>query len=75
MSEKKSFEESLHSLETAVERLESGELSLEEALVCYETGVKSATLCRKRLQSVETKVQLLLRERGGALRVEAADEL
>jgi exodeoxyribonuclease VII small subunit len=75
MSEKKSFEESLRSLETAVERLESGELSLEEALVCYETGVKSATLCRKRLQSVETKVQLLLRERGGALRIEAADEL
>lgn len=75
MSEKKSFEESLRNLETAVERLESGELSLEEALVWYETGVKNATLCRKRLQSVETKVQLLLRERGGTLRVEAADEL
>lgn len=74
MSEKK-FEEALHALEEAVAKLESGELSLEEALLCYEKGVKNALICRKRLQGVETKVELLLRERGGSLRVEAADDL
>ena len=74
MSEKK-FEETLAALEAAVEQLESGELSLEEALLCYETGVKNALLCRKRLQSVESKVEILLKERGGTLRTEPADEL
>jgi exodeoxyribonuclease VII small subunit len=74
MSEKK-FEETLAALEAAVEQLESGELSLEEALLCYAKGVKNALLCRKRLQSVESKVEILLKERGGTLRTEPADEL
>lgn len=74
MAEKK-FEETLAALEAAVEQLESGELSLEEALVCYEKGVKNALLCRKRLQAMENKVEILLKERGGSLRTESADEL
>lgn len=74
MSEKK-FEETLAALEAAVDQLESGELSLEEALLCYEKGVNNALLCRKRLQSVESKVEILLKERGGTLRTEPADEL
>lgn len=74
MSEKK-FEEVLTDLESAVEQLESGDLCLEEALLCYEKGVKSALLCRKRLQSIETKVEILLKERGGTLRTENANDL
>lgn len=74
MSEK-TFEEALAALEAAVDRLESGELSLEEALLCYETGVQNALLCRQRLQGVEARVELLLKERGGSLRTEPADEL
>lgn len=74
MAEKK-FEEVLAALETAVEQLESGELSLEEALLCYEKGVKNALLCRKRLQSVESKVEILRKERGGILHTEPADDL
>lgn len=75
MSDKKSFEENLRALEEAVSRLESGELSLEEALDWYGKGVKHASLCRKRLQQVETRVQLLLREQGGALTLEKTDDL
>lgn len=74
MSEKK-FEESLAALEAAVEELERGDLCLEDALLCYEKGVKSALLCRKRLQSIETKVEILLKERGGHLRTEPAENL
>jgi exodeoxyribonuclease VII small subunit len=37
---KESFEASLHALEEVVERLESGDLSLEESLACFELGVK-----------------------------------
>ncbi|MEJ2699489.1 MAG: exodeoxyribonuclease VII small subunit, partial [Desulfuromonadales bacterium] len=40
MEEKGNVESALRSLEQAVERLESGELSLEESLECFEAGVK-----------------------------------
>jgi len=70
---KESFEASLHRLEQVVERLESGELSLEESLECFEQGVKSAARCRKLLQEVELKVELLLKDRDGTLSVEDFD--
>jgi exodeoxyribonuclease VII small subunit len=67
---KESFEASLHALEEVVARLESGELTLEESLACFERGVQSAARCRKLLQEVELKVELLLRDRDGGLAVE-----
>jgi len=71
---KESFEASLHLLEQVVARLESGELSLEESLECFEQGVKSAARCRKLLQEVEMKVELLLKDRDGKLSVESFDQ-
>ena len=65
---KESFETSLHALEEVVERLESGDLSLEESLECFEQGVKSAARCRELLGEVTTRVDVLLKEAGGALR-------
>jgi exodeoxyribonuclease VII small subunit len=67
---KESFEASLHALEEVVARLESGDLSLEESLACFELGVKSAARCRKLLQDVELKVELLLKDRDGGLVIE-----
>ena len=68
--EKNSFEAALRALEEAVTRLESGELSLEESLVCFEQGVKSVARCREILQSVENRVDLLLKDQEGNLTVE-----
>jgi exodeoxyribonuclease VII small subunit len=53
-----------------VERLESGDLTLEESLECFEQGVKSAARCRKLLKEVELKVELLLKDRDGGLTLE-----
>lgn len=75
MAEKQSFEEALQTLEAAVAQLESGDLSLEESLACFERGVSSAAQCRKRLKQVETKVELLLRGSDGSLRLEEAGDL
>jgi len=79
MAEKKksrqSFEASLHTLEEVVERLESGELTLEESLACFEQGVKSAARCRQLLREVELKVELLVQDRDGGLAVEDHDRL
>lgn len=68
------FETALKELEAAVERLESGELPLEEALQCFEEGVRNAQLCRKALQDVEARVELLLKEKNGSFALKPMDE-
>jgi len=62
MSEKTTFEQALKQLEEAVQRLEKGALPLDESLVCFEEGVKSANLCRKLLQQVEQQVDVLVKQ-------------
>lgn len=58
-----SFEESLTALEAVVERLERGELSLEESVRLFEEGVKLSEACKKELEAAEGKIQVLV-ERG-----------
>lgn len=70
MAKSPTFEQALKILEDAVSRLEKGQLPLDEALVCFEQGVNSATRCRELLRNVETRVEVLLKDAGGALRVE-----
>lgn len=74
MEENRTFEEALKTLESVVERLERGDLSLEESLQSFEQGVHSATQCRKLLQDVETKVELLLKNQSGELTVEPFED-
>lgn len=75
MAKKTTFEESLRTLESLVERLESGDLPLDEALDAFEQGVKSVQLCRQALDRVETRIALLLEEKDGSLRTRPAPEL
>ncbi len=63
------FEETLASLETLVEQLEKGDLSLEESLKSFEQGVKLTRACQTALQEAEQKVQILL-EKNGAEQLE-----
>ncbi len=72
--EKESFEAALQALEEAVACLEQGDLPLEKSLQCFEAGVKNATLCRQYLQAVEARVEMLLKDRDGTLRVENFEE-
>jgi exodeoxyribonuclease VII small subunit len=73
MAAKTSFETALKNLETAVEQLESGELTLDEALKVFSTGVKQAESCRKSLQKVELQVEQLIQKEDGRLHREAFD--
>jgi exodeoxyribonuclease VII small subunit len=53
-------------LESVVERLEQGELSLEESVRLFEEGMKLSDACKKELEAAEGKIQLLVdRGRGG----------
>ena len=61
-----SFEEQLTALEGVVERLERGELTLDESVRLFEEGVKLSEACKKQLEAAEGKIQVLV-ERGRAL--------
>lgn len=58
------FEETLASLESLVSRMEDGQMSLEEALSAFETGVRLTRECQKSLQDAELRVQMLTRADG-----------
>ena len=60
------FEQSLAELQTLVERLENGELSLEDSLSTFEQGIRLSRECQTALTQAEQKVQMLL-ERDGEL--------
>jgi exodeoxyribonuclease VII small subunit len=58
----KTFESSLAELEKIVEQLENGELSLEESLKLFETGVKLSRECRERLSDAERRIEELMKD-------------
>ena len=62
------FEESIKKLESIVEQLEKGDLSLEESLKLFEEGVALSATCKKELDSAEGKVQMLIKQRDGSLK-------
>jgi exodeoxyribonuclease VII small subunit len=63
------FEEQLTALESVVEKLERGELSLEESVRLFEEGVKLSNACKKELEAAEGKIQLLVEKGRGEMRV------
>jgi exodeoxyribonuclease VII small subunit len=61
------FEAALAELETIVQRLEQGELPLEESLRQFERGVVLTRSCQKALRQAEQKIQLLAKGSDGEL--------
>ena len=55
------FEQALSELETLVERLERGDLPLDEALKLFERGVALTRHCQSSLQAAQQKVEILLK--------------
>lgn len=56
------FEQALEDLEATVERLERGDLPLEEALKQFERGIGLARSCQAALKQAEQKVEILLQK-------------
>lgn len=54
------FEASLERLTNIVERLENGELGLEESLALFEEGIRLARTAQERLDSAEKRVEELI---------------
>lgn len=60
-----SFEEALGALEDIVNRLDTGELGLEDALTAFEDGVKLVKQCQKTLTAAQQKVEILTENTSG----------
>ena len=54
-----SFEDAMAILEESVNKLEQGELTLDESLKIYEEAIKLVSVCNQRLDSAKQRVQLL----------------
>ena len=67
------FEKSLTDLETLVERMEEGDLSLEESLKAFENGIRLTQQCQQALTQAQQRVQMLV-EQDGALKVMAFED-
>ncbi len=62
---KKTFESSLKQLEDIVREMESGELTLEQAVKKYETGIAQTRFCLDILDKTEEKITQLTLDGGG----------
>jgi exodeoxyribonuclease VII small subunit len=58
------FESALSELESIVEKMEDGEITLEESLKHFERGIELTRTCQKALHDAEQKVQILLKKNG-----------
>jgi exodeoxyribonuclease VII small subunit len=56
----KDFEKALAELAAIVERMESGELSLDDSLKAFERGVQLTRECQATLAGAEQRIQMLL---------------
>ncbi|MDX1434141.1 MAG: exodeoxyribonuclease VII small subunit [Gammaproteobacteria bacterium] len=63
------FEQALKELEGLVERMEEGELTLEESLKTYERGIALSRVCQKALDDAEQRIRILT-ERDGKSELE-----
>jgi exodeoxyribonuclease VII small subunit len=61
----KSFENALQRLEEVLESLEHGNLNLEESVKAFEEGVGLVRFCHGKLDEVERRVELLLKDEAG----------
>ncbi|EIJ83436.1 exodeoxyribonuclease VII small subunit [Bacillus methanolicus MGA3] len=58
------FEEAMEKLESIVERLEEGDVPLEEAISIYKQGMELSKLCHDKLKNVEEQLTQILTEDG-----------
>ena len=63
------FEDDLTKLEAVVERLERGDLTLDESVRLFEEGTKLSAACKQELEQAEGRVQVLVEGKAGKMQV------
>lgn len=72
-AKKPDFERSLARLEEVVRKLESPQLSLDDAMKLFEEGVELQRECQKQLEEAEGRVEILLKKADGKMVAEPFD--
>ena len=72
-AKKPEFEKTLARLEEVVHKLESPQLSLDDAMTLFEEGVSLSRECQKQLEEAEGKVEILLKKADGKITAEPFD--
>lgn len=67
MKNKLTFEEAIDSLEKIVEKMDAGELSLDESLASFEEAVKLVKYCNAELEKAEQRVRVLTESADGSV--------
>lgn len=63
----KKFEQAMEELETVVEKLEKGELTLDESIDFFQKGVSLSKYCSKKLDEAERRITILLEKENGEI--------
>jgi exodeoxyribonuclease VII small subunit len=59
------FEQAMKRLEEIVEKMEAGDLPLEELIDRYEEGMKLVKICQDRLAAAEQRIEIITRNSAG----------
>lgn len=66
----RSFEEAINELESIVDKLEKGELPLDESIEIFQKGIELSKFCSKRLDEVERRISILIEDEDGQIKEE-----
>ena len=61
------FEDAMTQLEAAVKKLESGNITLDEAISVYEEAIKLVKVCHTKLENAEQKLKILVEGEDGSI--------
>ncbi len=59
------FEQAMKRLESTIQKLEDGDLPLEDSLKTYEEGIELVRFCEKKLAEAEGKIEILMKDKSG----------
>lgn len=68
------FEQAINELEVIVRQLESGDTELEKSIEIYEQGNKLLKHCEKRLNDAKLKVEKIVKDKNGEIKVQEFGE-
>ena len=74
-AKEKTFEESLNALEEIVQRLERGDVPLEEALVAFQEGMALSKQCQDTLEKAEKTLTKMMTENNKEIVFEESEEV
>ncbi|NCN08508.1 MAG: exodeoxyribonuclease VII small subunit [Leptospira sp.] len=70
--EEMNFEEAISELEDIAEKLEKGQISLEDSILAYERGVELKKICTDRLKEAESRIEILSKAPDGSVQKESS---